>query len=1308
MKKITILLSLFLSVFSVVSFGQATIGNYVWTDINGNGMNDEMAMFGVNGIRVELHKETSPGSGMYAFEAAATTANNGGNPGFFLFSTGSTANYKVKFPLNVSGAILTNQTTTAATDNNSDASTVDGFSPAFAINTAGSGIALNNLTIDAGYKCSNNITTTGYTVDQNASVPFGEGLRYISTASCGGGGSFTIQIPVNVPISPIDDGPNPVPMGTATMPVLPAGAVVSSANFVIAGINAIAPSWQADVRINMSGAISHIGDVGIGAANAGGTFNYINTITTANVNAAGGLINLSYLEVYDDFGPGIPNATFVTGSPAAGAFINISYTIPPAEVAWYTSATGGSAIGVGSPFNPIGVAGSGLANTSTVGNTTFYAACAGSSCRTPAIFAVVPTCATLGAVAGRVFNDADNDGVMDGSETAGFSGIKVYAINTSGVRIDSATTSINGAYKLSNVNVSSGQLTILFDQSTFPAGFAVAKAGVDNKTEVQFVTAPDCTADMGMVATGFNTLACGSNPDVVVTQFQPGAPSASNVLVKFPYNSSGQGMPPASLTSPGTLLGAVWGLAYQANSNKLFSAAVMRRHAGFGSGGTGAIYLTDINTNTSSLYLDLNTFPGINLGANPHQNGNLINDLIIGANNPFDAAGKISFGDIDFSSDGKNLFAVNLNQRTIHKIFTNNPAVAGNTITAANITTFNIPNPGCTGGTYRPWGLKFHNNKLYVGIVCDGSGGALGAGTNQFAYVYEMDPNTGASTQVLNFPLNYVKGKANLEPTNPIPNDGRWNNWISTWTSCNPAPANFGVLAYPQPILSDIEIDVNGDMIVGFIDRFGIQGATLSPDPTGAIAPEPNCTPNGFAHTIISSGDILRAGKCAGNTWTIESNASVCGATATSGANNGEGLGTAPNNGEFYYQDGFASHQETSLGGIALLPGKGEILLNVFDPLSLFSSGIARFNNTTGARVAAYEIVPTNANAPFSKTNALGDIEVLCDVSFSEPQTIRVGNRIWIDTDGDGVQDPNEQALSGITISIWKGGVQIATATTGANGEYFFSSATGGNVTWLGTGADTSLLPNTNYELRVDTTQSNLIPYWNTPANAVANGGTDQIDNDAVPSGQNAIINFTTGVTGSTIYNLDIGFFPISTLPVKYISFTANKVGNTSNLSFTIAQPEPTSTFIIERSSTGVGYVPIGSVRGGNLLTYGFVDILPNLNSKNFYRIKEIEIDGRTSYSEIRWVQFNKNGKVEIFPSPAKNVVNINVNNVNYSDQLQLKIIDKNGAIVQTQLVKNNGTTQQVFLNNLSSGTYVVSIYDNNKLVENKQLIVIK
>ena len=68
--------------------------------------------------------------------------------------------------------------------------------------------------------------------------------------------------------------------------------------------------------------------------------------------------------------------------------ITVTYTIN-GVVSWYTASSGGSSIGTGTPFNPVGVAGSGLPNTNTPGTTTFYAECSTNTwCRAATDFVI--------------------------------------------------------------------------------------------------------------------------------------------------------------------------------------------------------------------------------------------------------------------------------------------------------------------------------------------------------------------------------------------------------------------------------------------------------------------------------------------------------------------------------------------------------------------------------------------------------------------------------------------------------------------------------------------------------------------------------------------------------------------------------------------------------------------------------------------------------------------------------------------------------------------------------------------------------
>lgn len=78
--------------------------------------------------------------------------------------------------------------------------------------------------------------------------------------------------------------------------------------------------------------------------------------------------------------------------------VTVSYQLP-GDINWYTAASGGTAIGTGASFNPVGVPGSSLANTNTPGTTTFYAECTAiAGCRTPTTFTInaLPTVSFTG------------------------------------------------------------------------------------------------------------------------------------------------------------------------------------------------------------------------------------------------------------------------------------------------------------------------------------------------------------------------------------------------------------------------------------------------------------------------------------------------------------------------------------------------------------------------------------------------------------------------------------------------------------------------------------------------------------------------------------------------------------------------------------------------------------------------------------------------------------------------------------------------------------------------------------------------
>lgn len=125
---------------------------------------------------------------------------------------------------------------------------------------------------------------------------------------------------------------------------------------------------------------------------------------------------------------------------------------------------------------------------------------------------------------------------------------------------------------------------------------------------------------------------------------------------------------------------------------------------------------------------------------------------------------------------------------------------------------------------------------------------------------------------------------------------------------------------------------------------------------------------------------------------------------------------------------------------------------------------------------------------------------------------------------------------------------------------------------------------------------------------------------DNTSNGNNGTLtNFA--LTGSTSNWSNQSF----TLPVSFTSFTATKVESTALLQWQTAQEENSREFVVERSLDGSSYTSIGSVAAaGNSQTptsYSFTDASP-LKGRNYYRLKEIDLDNRSIYSNIRIVVF--------------------------------------------------------------------------------------
>ncbi len=196
-----------------------------------------------------------------------------------------------------------------------------------------------------------------------------------------------------------------------------------------------------------------------------------------------------------------------------------------------------------------------------------------------------------------------------------------------------------------------------------------------------------------------------------------------------------------------------------------------------------------------------------------------------------------------------------------------------------------------------------------------------------------------------------------------------------------------------------------------------------------------------------------------------------------------------------------------------------------------------------------------------------------------------------------------------------------------------------------------------------------------------------------------------------TCGNLSKNFIVVNVLAATPVTFLGLKATKTSNnqvlVSWKTATEQDNDHFEIERSANGADFSTVlGSVaaRGNSneLVSYNFTDANP-LQKWNFYRIRQVDRDGRSSYSNIASLQFTKpNSIVQLYPNPSNGVVILEYS-APVAEKLHISIIDNKGAevkrIAANAMAGLNRT--KIDISSLSSGIYLMkTVIAGNTVVE--------
>jgi hypothetical protein len=235
---------------------------------------------------------------------------------------------------------------------------------------------------------------------------------------------------------------------------------------------------------------------------------------------------------------------------------------------------------------------------------------------------------------------------------------------------------------------------------------------------------------------------------------------------------------------------------------------------------------------------------------------------------------------------------------------------------------------------------------------------------------------------------------------------------------------------------------------------------------------------------------------------------------------------------------------------------------------------------------------------------------------------------------------------------------------------------------------------------------ANFSPYLEAQADPYVNGisGNVQFNLSGLTIGQTYYLYIDgNGGAASTFYiEAPFGCQTCTTpLPVKFSNLSANCSSKGTSLSWSTESELNNDYFVIEKSTNGETFDAIGTIKGaGNsssTLNYKYNDLGISSLGVTYYRIKQVDFDGTSAYSDLVYINCKEQLKPGFYPNPFSN--SIQLKNINESN-LTVNIFSSDSRLVKT--LYNIDGNALISLDNLKTGLYFFQVVgSSNEILYN-------
>lgn len=174
-------------------------------------------------------------------------------------------------------------------------------------------------------------------------------------------------------------------------------------------------------------------------------------------------------------------------------------------------------------------------------------------------------------------------------------------------------------------------------------------------------------------------------------------------------------------------------------------------------------------------------------------------------------------------------------------------------------------------------------------------------------------------------------------------------------------------------------------------------------------------------------------------------------------------------------------------------------------------------------------------------------------------------------------------------------------------------------------------------------------------------------------------------------------------LPVTFSAFTVKAEGCKALLEWQTGMEQNNSHFVIEHSINGNEFTAIGRVgavgNSNSLNTYRFKDEAP-VSGINYYRITQVDFDGKHSSTDIKAIRIQCNGNavaIKAYPNPATSQVNIQSGKA----VAQVNVVASNGQTVMKYVPsQNQGGTFSLNIQRVQKGIYLLQVVNKDGTID--------